>query len=798
MRKIDILSIVLDVLILILFTLFTFYPLNLFSSDVDTGLSQGKSFSSELQNQYQDVLIPNSFNQGNVPQYSQSAEDEWKNKGENWRENPENIENEAQTQFSSMPEGQFLRQSANERPRFNIPYSDPLIQNYKSIQQAIDSNYQNCQSEEQCLETTTERWEETESCDMALIYSEPTCYVETKVTINARKKRWLEIRIDGNDNHVAFTLYVDSNRDGLIDRVIDMPPNTCFYKFRSDGIFGDNQNRCFRLTSSGWQSISCPGGMTSITDNDPYEWRDDGIEGVLKNVAQSIWGLPQGASSPAGGVINSWDAATRCQSGSGEGDGLYWRWEVIVWEEQEQTIDGCGSYNNCELESSSCIESGYKSIPKPMGGEFVISGGTSSTQPINVDDDLTVYVNGSIQFQDWQTSKHEVNPISLALVHGDTLRIVARDTEGGHIELSPIYLRNKTTGELIQIHPGVQRQSCGSYCNKVFVDKTYTLNWETTQSVYRSCWKYERKYLCEEGYQEDERCEELRSDGCYQVGSECVEYTSGGKCAIYEQTYRCPKTGRTYCSKKKTVVTCNGEIRCQMGVDCFDPTYEQDTNFSLAAAHMGWLSDIQKCLNEDYEDPQVPPSNRPASPIDCADIDPMNIFKGKEMDCDKNLAGFIQDCCSNSGLFNPFCTQEDRELIQRRKAKTCHKVGTYCSKKILGKCVQKRTKYCCFNSKLARIIHEQGRPQLIAKGMWTPTQNNGWGPKDDPDCRGFRPEQLQAIDFSKIDFSEYYGDIRETVMPQSTAQSGTSEDKQRMEVENCPYNPDLYPDLCEN
>jgi hypothetical protein len=39
----------------------------------------------------------------------------------------------------------------------------------------------------------------------------------------------------------------------------------------------------------------------------------------------------------------------------------------------------------------------------------------------------------------------------------------------------------------------------------------------------------------------------------------------------------------------------------------------RSTNFSLASAHIGWLSNIEKCLNED---PEVPPSNRPASPID--------------------------------------------------------------------------------------------------------------------------------------------------------------------------------------
>jgi len=72
--------------------------------------------------------------------------------------------------------------------------------------------------------------------------------------------------------------------------------------------------------------------------------------------------------------------------------------------------------------------------------------------------------------------------------------------------------------------------------------------------------------------------------------------------------------------------------------------------------------------------------------------------------------------------------------------------------------VQKAKVYCCFNSKLARILHEKGRPQLdtfVSSGMW--------GSKDNPYCRGFTPDEFQALDFGKIDLSEYYGDILKNI-----------------------------------
>ncbi|AVL47373.1 hypothetical protein CEP74_06175 [Campylobacter jejuni subsp. doylei] len=56
-----------------------------------------------------------------------------------------------------------------------------------------------------------------------------------------------------------------------------------------------------------------------------------------------------------------------------------------------------------------------------------------------------------------------------------------------------------------------------------------------------------------------------------------------------------------------------------------------------------------------------------------------------------------------------------------------------------------------FTSKLARIINEQGRPQLA----------KGWGSAESPECKGFTPEEFQKLDFSKIDMSEFFGEIQQ-------------------------------------
>lgn len=98
------------------------------------------------------------------------------------------------------------------------------------------------------------------------------------------------------------------------------------------------------------------------------------------------------------------------------------------------------------------------------------------------------------------------------------------------------------------------------------------------------------------------------------------------------------------------------------------------------------------------------------------------------------------------------CDQTSMETAMQAGSGYCHEVGTYCKKKIplLG-CVQKATSYCCFNSKLARIIHEQGRPQL--------KNFSGWGNSSSPQCRGFTPDEFAAINFAEIDLSEYVEDM---------------------------------------
>jgi len=137
------------------------------------------------------------------------------------------------------------------------------------------------------------------------------------------------------------------------------------------------------------------------------------------------------------------------------------------------------------------------------------------------------------------------------------------------------------------------------------------------------------------------------------------------------------------------------------------------------------------------------------------------IFNGKPSEC--KTAGvstsFFNCCDTDEGSLGPIrerCGDGDAMTVQAAGAGRCHYVGDYCQEEwpLIG-CVQRANTYCCFNSKLGRIIHEQGRPQLQQFAG-----NGGWGGAESPNCRGFTPEEFQMLDFSRIDLSEYFGDIR--------------------------------------
>jgi conjugal transfer mating pair stabilization protein TraN len=95
------------------------------------------------------------------------------------------------------------------------------------------------------------------------------------------------------------------------------------------------------------------------------------------------------------------------------------------------------------------------------------------------------------------------------------------------------------------------------------------------------------------------------------------------------------------------------------------------------------------------------------------------------------------------------CEEEEQALAMKRGQGLCHKVGSYCAHKVFGACITKKEGWCCFPSKLGRIVNEQGRAQI----------GKGWGSAKHPDCSGFTTAQLALLRFDEMDLSEFIRDI---------------------------------------
>ena len=123
------------------------------------------------------------------------------------------------------------------------------------------------------------------------------------------------------------------------------------------------------------------------------------------------------------------------------------------------------------------------------------------------------------------------------------------------------------------------------------------------------------------------------------------------------------------------------------------------------------------------------------------DRNDLRVFAGERRACAIKYGG-LANCCKDSGLLVGIanCSAEEKELAGERHAGNTHYLGRRCAKRVLGVCVKREREWCVFGSKLGRILHEQGRPQL---GM-------GWG-----HCEGFTVAEIERIDFDRLDLTEF-------------------------------------------
>jgi hypothetical protein len=251
------------------------------------------------------------------------------------------------------------------------------------------------------------------------------------------------------------------------------------------------------------------------------------------------------------------------------------------------------------------------------------------------------------------------------------------------------------------------------------------------EKVERDHWHETLTYECFK--KTDDQCSSLRAKGCLQIKSECLEKI-GNVCISYLQTYQCQKP---FVKGKIYKTTGEKSPFCLTG-NCENSDFEANTEMLQAMTHLSFLKQAQNDIRR----------------WNC-------IFKGEARSCTKNCVGF-RDCCKTGkgwgvSLGLSSCSLEEKELGSLRNQKRCVLIGTYCVEKVLKQCIRKKTVFCCFGTKLSRLIQEAGHKQLKLS----------WGEAESPNCRGLSPEELSRLDLSKMDLSELYEDIAKNFKPQT-------------------------------
>ncbi|WP_232611108.1 type-F conjugative transfer system mating-pair stabilization protein TraN [Photobacterium phosphoreum] len=214
----------------------------------------------------------------------------------------------------------------------------------------------------------------------------------------------------------------------------------------------------------------------------------------------------------------------------------------------------------------------------------------------------------------------------------------------------------------------------------------------------------------------------------------CVEKSQScktqilGVCLEYNVNLDCKE--RTC---KKTNLQCGDTFFCLDG-DCYQGKEQKNTGFNHSASALAGLGSAAASLKQD----------------------PFQVFTGKPAFCSKKPLG-ISDCCADKGwgqgLGLTQCSEEEKGLAQAKQKGLTIDLGQFCAEKVLGACIRKKKGYCLFDSKMARIVQQQGRPQL---GI-------NFGQAKSPQCQGLSPEQMQQLNFSTINFSEFYEDLHNNI-----------------------------------
>lgn len=265
----------------------------------------------------------------------------------------------------------------------------------------------------------------------------------------------------------------------------------------------------------------------------------------------------------------------------------------------------------------------------------------------------------------------------------------------------------------------------GDQCTQEGGSRNFTKDGQTV-TLNSDCWEKTETYLVNDA--SDNECKRYDEDRNCTVGErECLS-SENGLCTRFRLKYQCQHTTKT------EGVVCGDKFFCSDG-SCADLNGSVNADFGHAVSQLASLAQAGKDISLDAQN--------------------LRAFSGRTMACRKSGFGF-SDCCKDSGWGHKagiaHCNSEENVLGKAKEKNTVIYVGTYCSKKVLRHCVQRKSTYCVFDSKLARIIQYQGRSGQLGIGF---------GGAQNPDCRGLTVDELQRLNFNAMDYSDFYSELQQ-------------------------------------
>lgn len=241
--------------------------------------------------------------------------------------------------------------------------------------------------------------------------------------------------------------------------------------------------------------------------------------------------------------------------------------------------------------------------------------------------------------------------------------------------------------------------------------------------VERPCWKEQYAFLRKRETPLNTECDALRNRLCKLVKSVCVQGQED-QCQLWELTFECLNQ-----SQSSIVDPFNKEV---VPIDSKEP----NPSFNEVVAKLAIFKEMKEELV----------ASKSRDPLT------LEIFKGSKKQCNKSIASdVIYDCCfSYSGLAKQIglakCDANEIALASLREEGQCHYIGVKEDKFLDLMTTNYEHVFCCFPTKLGRVLNEQARKQL----------HIDWGTAKHPQCQGLTVQQVQALDFDQLNLEEVF------------------------------------------